>query len=85
MEMTKETKYLRFVDWGNPGKRTKHISVENPKSQAGLGSIRWYGPWRQYAFEPYMSTVYDNECLRDIALVLDELNEGQKEQRDKGA
>ena len=32
-----------------------------------------------------MSTVYDNECLRDIALVLDELNEGQKEQRDKGA
>ena len=38
-----------------------------------LGEIRWFGRWRQYTFFPYPDSVFNNECLRDIAEFLDEL------------
>lgn len=39
-----------------------------PKEGVGyLGEVRWYGPWRQYAFYPNIQTVYERQCLRDIA------------------
>jgi hypothetical protein len=29
--------------------------------------VRWYGKWRQYAFFPMPNTVFERQCLRDIA------------------
>jgi hypothetical protein len=34
-------------------------------SKAGvpLGTIKWYAPWRRYAFTPTGQTVFDVDCL----------------------
>jgi len=32
-----------------------------------LGQIRWWANWRKYAFCPRDGTVYEEDCMRDIA------------------
>jgi hypothetical protein len=32
-----------------------------------LGVVRWYSPWRCYAFHPEINTVFEQECLHEIA------------------
>ena len=38
-----------------------------------LGDIKWYAPWRKYAFFPEPDTIYEQDCLRDIAGFLEKL------------
>ena len=44
-----------------------------------LGTIRWYGAWRQYTFAPWSETIYNPDCLREIA---DKCAELTKQHRD---
>lgn len=37
-----------------------------------LGIIKWYGPWRCYAFHPHPGTVFEKECLAHIGTFCDE-------------
>lgn len=32
-----------------------------------LGEVRWFGRWRKYAFFPLPGTLYEENCMRDIA------------------
>lgn len=32
-----------------------------------LGTVAWYGRWRQYAFCPVHNSVFEKTCLRDLA------------------
>lgn len=32
-----------------------------------LGIVKWFGSWRRYAFFPKADTVFEKDCLRDIA------------------
>jgi len=32
-----------------------------------LGNIQWHAPWRRYCFYPTANTIFDNNCLREIA------------------
>lgn len=32
-----------------------------------LGEIKWYSGWRKYCFFPDEGSLYEQECLRDIA------------------
>jgi hypothetical protein len=32
-----------------------------------LGEIRWHAPWRKYAYFPDASTLYEPDCLEDLA------------------
>ena len=32
-----------------------------------LGQVKWYGPWRCYSFFPEAGTLFEKQCLRDIA------------------
>ena len=32
-----------------------------------LGSVRWWPAWRKYAFFPEPDTLYEQDCLWDIA------------------
>ncbi len=36
-------------------------------SDLRLGQVQWRSPWRTYAFFPEGDTLYNAECLRDIA------------------
>lgn len=47
--------------------KTSIWTVRNSDNGALLGEIRWHGPWRQYTFVPAPFTIFEEECLRDIA------------------
>ena len=46
--------------------KTSIYSVVNLKSKTSLGTIEWYGAWRQYCFFPIPHTVFNKDCLDDI-------------------
>lgn len=43
-----------------------------------IGEIKWYAQWRKYAFYPQNNTVYEQDCLKDIAQFLEELKEERR-------
>ena len=48
------------------GQKIKIIGVWSKKNANRLGIIKWYGPWRQYAFFPENDTLFNVDCLADI-------------------
>jgi len=66
------SKYLEFNIIGKKPK-TKVIEVTSKLHADRLGIIKWYGPWRQYAFFPGNGTVFNVEYLNDIQSYIKEL------------
>ena len=59
--------YLRFVKTGeSESGLTERWGVFSESSGDRLGTIRWFGRWRQYAFYPEPETLYNP----DTALTL---------------
>lgn len=45
-------------------------SVWNVVAREGgnkLGEVSWFGRWRKYCFFPEAGTVFEKDCLRDVA------------------
>jgi hypothetical protein len=62
------SKWIAFHDDGpSPSGKTRVFLVLVKDGGGLLGEIRWYGPWRCYAFYPVFGTVFECECLRDVA------------------
>ncbi len=60
-------KWINFVEEEPLDKqKTKRFTVCNKKSLFPIGTVKWYGPWRQYCFFPNANTVYEQQCLLDI-------------------
>lgn len=71
-------RWVRFFLAGDSGK-TRTFRVEAaPPSRAVLGSIRWHGAWRCYAFFPEVGTLFEARCLRDIARFCEDLTVAQR-------
>jgi len=51
------------------GKKTKHWVVKTTyeENRATLGIVKWYGSWRKYCFLPCEQTIFEWDCLREIA------------------
>lgn len=56
-----------LVEGTSPSGKTAIYSVSTKEGGANLGAVRWYAPWRKYAFFPRPETLYEQDCLRDIA------------------
>ena len=67
-----ETKYLAFHLLERKPK-TEVYDVVSKRNGFSLGTIKWYGAWRQYAFFPTKDTVFNSECLKDIRAFIDGL------------
>lgn len=66
---THESKYLRFVEIVSTA--TTHQWIVQSKSRASkLGRVKWYGAWFEYVFLPEPDTIFNTECLQDIASFL---------------
>lgn len=50
-----------------PEAKTRRWQVRASDGGWILGIIKWYGPWRKYAFFPETNTIYEEDCLRQIA------------------
>lgn len=47
--------------------KTRHWEVQNSDTGAVLGLIRFFNAWRKYVFAPLAGTLYDGNCLDEIA------------------
>ena len=56
----------------------KRFRVQNKHDFSFLGDIRWYSKWRKYAFYPRADTLFEHECLRDIAAFCEEQTKEKK-------
>lgn len=72
-------KYIVAVELPQEGKKTKRWRIET-KPSAGpqdpdwathgstpLGTVKWHPGWRRYAFFPLPGTLYEPDCLCDLA------------------
>ena len=76
----KNGKYIRAVERPlAPGKITAQYAVESTYDTSYLGEIKWYGPWRGYAFYPYIDCVFEPKCLNTICEWIAELNQAHRE------
>ena len=55
--------------------------VVNKDQNGRLGSVRWFGRWRKYAFYPEPSTVFEEVCMRDIACFIVDRTREHREAR----
>lgn len=63
-----EYKHLRFdeIDVGQE-RKTKLFEVSSLYDDSKLGTIKWYGGWRQYVFEPCQDTRWSWDCLQELS------------------
>ncbi len=66
MTIDRTTKHLHFTEGPNKPK-TKTWYVVNKHDDIQLGWVGWFARWRKYAFFPKIKTVYEEDCLKDIA------------------
>ena len=66
------TKWLIFDKLKEPKKNKKKTETWGVISIKGnlLGYIKWYSGWRCYAFFPVEETIFNTECLQEIALFI---------------
>ena len=75
----RETKWMVLQEIPNEGKKTRIFQILTKDEVAFvLGYIKWYGPWRQYTFQPEGGTVFEHQCLQDIRAFLVHLMEVRK-------
>ena len=64
MGKTKRIKFSKPID-SDSGK-TQVWDVLDSDGDT-LGQVRWFGRWRRYSFYPSPFTVYEKDCLREVA------------------
>jgi hypothetical protein len=62
-----------MYEWTPTGKTQIFEVCANDNSNTKLGMIKWRSGWRKYAFFPQTDTLFESQCLRDIATFLDQL------------
>ena len=60
---------------------TRRFEVKNIKSGCLIGWVRWFGPFRSYAFLPCEGTVYEEDCLRDLASFVEGMTKSHKRKK----
>lgn len=66
-QSTPEPRFISFREVPALGK-TKRWEITTKDGKGVLGLVKFYPQWRRYAYFPYVGTLYDQDCLRDIAL-----------------
>ena len=65
--MSEGSKWIRFVEDTPAAWVTRYWRVEAKQGGNFLGGVKWWGGWRRYCFFPEQATIFEKDCLRDIA------------------
>lgn len=65
------SEYLRLLEIPNPKKKTKIWEVRSVQGDHVLGLVMWWAPWRKYTFCPGPGKIFDPNCLRCIADIVE--------------
>ena len=77
-----ESKWIEFEPEPQfASKKTLVWKVVTKEDHFVLGVIKWFGRWRGYAFFPTSDTVFEKQCLRDIAAFLEIQNKEHREKK----
>lgn len=49
-----------------PKRKTRDYAVTSKSQSVVLGTITWYGAWRQYTFKPEADTIWSHDCLQCV-------------------
>jgi hypothetical protein len=71
--MQQQYEYIHF-DQVQSSNKTGVYACRNNRSGGGIGTVRWYGAWRQYCFFTGVEAIFSAGCLRDIMDFLTQLN-----------
>jgi hypothetical protein len=74
------SKWIKFEEKFWPGRKTKVFAV-TAKTGVHLGYVKWWGPWRRYAFFPDERTAFETQCLTDIVEFINKLMEERKHEK----
>jgi hypothetical protein len=72
------SKWIHFWQVLDEKRKTKIFAVVAKEGGIPLGSIKWFGRWRKYAFFPQPNTVFETQCLTDIVEFINKLMEERK-------
>jgi hypothetical protein len=65
--------YITIENVGSsPSGKTEVFWVRAKSNGAQLGTVKWHGPWRQYAFFPQPDTLYSAGCLNDVSSFIED-------------
>lgn len=78
MKTVYKTQYFNIIETIVKGQKTKFYDIINNKFER-IGSIKWQGSFRKYAFFPAADTVWDNKCLEEVLDVLNDINKKYRE------
>ena len=63
------SKWIQFYMKPRPAdKKTDTFTVIANDGGVDLGEVKFYGAWRKFCFFPNHDTVFEQDCLRDIAI-----------------
>lgn len=79
--MEPENKYIYLQEWSHPTGKTRRFDVINRRSEMPIGTVQWYGAWRQYVLMPRPGTVWNPDCLRFVNEKITELMEERRAAR----
>jgi hypothetical protein len=65
--LREESGWVAFVTQPHGARKTGVWTVETIDGGECLGVVKFYPQWRRYAFFPALQTVYESDCLRNIA------------------
>jgi hypothetical protein len=65
-------KWIKFKPLDQEKRITKRWQVLAIQGETELGIVSWYSGWRRYCFFPNPQTLYEQDCLRDIATFCEE-------------
>lgn len=63
--------FLRFVEYPNPGKKTKRWAIYNT-GDSRLGWIEFFPAWRKYVWSMASGAVFDISCTEEVVKFLNE-------------
>ena len=59
-------KWISTKEQPSAGK-TKRWWVMSKDGNVALGTVKWHPAWRRFAFSPEPGTLFEPDCLRDLA------------------
>ena len=70
-----DLKLIKFTETG----KTYILGVYSKSGGYLLGTIKWWGAWRQYVFAPEPEMVFNKECLTDIMIAMNLANQNRSD------
>lgn len=77
-----DTEWIEFVErTQDPKKVTREWLIQRKDDHMVLGEVRWYAPWRRFAFFPWPGTIWEQDCLRVVGRFIERATLMRKQER----